>query len=217
MSYILEALRRAQAERERGQVPGLEAQSLGREPAPDRPPQGGRWAAVALLGVLLLAGAAGWLLIGRSPQPAAPPQARIVAPPPAEVAPPSVPAPPIVVVSAPPASAAVASLPTPVPAAAPGPLPGRSPGPGAGALVISTPPAQRSVPLAQLNAEQRSQWPALALGGSIWSESAASRFVIVNGQVLREGDSAAPGLVLERIGAKAIWLRWRELLVEWPL
>ena len=57
----------------------------------------------------------------------------------------------------------------------------------------------------------------MVIGGSIWSESPASRFVIVNGQVVREGEAAAPGVLLERIGPKAAVLRWREWRIELPL
>jgi general secretion pathway protein B len=73
------------------------------------------------------------------------------------------------------------------------------------------------VRLAELGAEQRRELPPLSLGGSVWSESALSRFVIINGQVVREGDTAAPGVVVDRIGPKAVWLRWRELRLEIPI
>jgi general secretion pathway protein B len=59
--------------------------------------------------------------------------------------------------------------------------------------------------------------PPMNVGGSIFSDSAASRFVIINGQVVREGETAAPGVVLERIGAKSAVLRWRDLRIEVPL
>jgi len=54
----------------------------------------------------------------------------------------------------------------------------------------------------------------LNVGGSISSEAAAARFVIIDGQVLREGDVVAPGLVLERIAPKSAWLRWRNTRIE---
>jgi general secretion pathway protein B len=75
----------------------------------------------------------------------------------------------------------------------------------------------RAVSLAQLSPEVRRELPPLALGGAIWSDNVASRFVIVNGQVLREGDAAAPGVVLERIGPKAVYLRWRDWRIEIPI
>jgi general secretion pathway protein B len=75
----------------------------------------------------------------------------------------------------------------------------------------------RAVPLSSLPADERRQLPALVPGGSVWSDSAASRFVILDGQVLREGDALSTGLVLERIERKAAVLRWKDLRVEVPL
>lgn len=71
--------------------------------------------------------------------------------------------------------------------------------------------------MAQLSAEQRRELPPMVIGGSVWSDNAASRFVIVNGQVIREGETAAPGVTLERIAPKAATLRWRDLRIEMPL
>lgn len=71
--------------------------------------------------------------------------------------------------------------------------------------------------LADLPAELRREMPAMSVGGSIYSESPASRFVMVNGQVVREGEAAAPGVTLERIGQKSAVLRWRDLRIEVPL
>jgi general secretion pathway protein B len=75
----------------------------------------------------------------------------------------------------------------------------------------------RPTTLAQLSADLRRDLPPLLLGGAIWSDNVSSRFVIVNGQVLREGDTAAPGVVLERIGPKAVFVRWRDWRIELPL
>jgi general secretion pathway protein B len=63
----------------------------------------------------------------------------------------------------------------------------------------------------------RRELPPLVLGGSIWSENAASRFVIVNGQVVREGEAAAPGVLCESVGPKSVVLHWREMRIEVPL
>ena len=82
-------------------------------------------------------------------------------------------------------------------------------------------PVSRAVPrllaLAELTPDQRRDLPPLVMGGSIWSESALGRFVIVNGQVVREGEAAAPGVAVESIGPKAVLLRWRDLRFEVPL
>ena len=45
----------------------------------------------------------------------------------------------------------------------------------------------------------REQLPTLQLAGVTYSTNPLDRMVIVNGQVLHEGDQAAPGLGLERI------------------
>ena len=201
MSYILDALRKSQAERERGRVPGLDAQP---EPgpraaaAPADARRTGGLLAVAGVGLALVLGAAWWW------RPA--PVVATVAPAtvaPAVVAPPlqaPVQAPLPVVVSAPPT---VAPTPAPTPASVPAP-------------VLAT-TAPRAVPLAQLAADQRRDLPPLVLGGSIWSESALGRFVIVNGQVVREGETAAPGVVLEQITPRSLLVRWRALRIELPL
>jgi general secretion pathway protein B len=194
MSYILDALRRAQAERERGQVPGLETRAgVETTPPPPRRRPGLLWLggglALAVLGLVVG-------LTWRS-------------------------GPPVV-----PAALQTASAPAPAPvaAAAPASVPAQAPP----ALVVvsatAAPPVAgassstvRAVLLAQLSPELRREWPVLKLGGAIWSDNASSRFVIVNGQVLREGDSVAPGVLLERIGPKAVFLRWRDWRVEVPI
>lgn len=213
MSYILDALRRAESERQRGQLPGLGAvptPAAGLAAGDKLRPMGWGW--VLMLVLLMGAAALGWWWrASASREPAAPvaavPAAAQVAPadqavaappPPADLAPaPALPtvvsAPPVASPVRPSASAAEASAPRPA-AADPAP-----------------------VKLADLSPQQRAQWPALALGGSVWSDSAASRFVILNGQVLREGETVAPGLVLERIQATSAVLRWRGLRVELPL
>jgi general secretion pathway protein B len=71
--------------------------------------------------------------------------------------------------------------------------------------------------LSELSAEQRRELPSMSLGGSVWSDSALSRFVIVNGQVVREGETAAPGVVVDTIGPKSVRLRWRDMRIELAL
>jgi len=211
MSYILEALRRSQAERERGQVPGLHAPAA---PADgDGPSDGERrgvppWALGAGLGAGALVALALWWTL--RPAPAAAPVAVAPAAVPAS-APAPAPSPPLpVVVSAPPA---------PVPAPAPAPVPASAAMPAAVASpAVPTPaPPPRTPTLAELTPDQRRDLPPLVMGGSIWSENVQSRFVIVNGQVVREGEPAAPGVMVERIAPKSVLLKWRELRFEVPL
>ncbi len=210
MSYILDALRRSQAERERGQVPGLDAPTTAPPSTAARGMRSGPW---LWLGAGLALGALGaalvWLWRPAAPPPmlaaAAPVGASAARPVPTPSTPTANPAPPPVlpvVVSAPPQAAAPAVL---TPQAVPQPAP----------AAPTAPP--RALSLAELPPEQRRELPPLVLGGSIWSENAVSRFVIVNGQVVREGEVAAPGVTVERIAPKAVVLRWRELRLELPL
>lgn len=226
MSFILDALRRAESERARGQVPGLHDQ-------PPLPAAAGprhawpSWAWALLAGLLLvLAAGAGWWLrpqaaaMPASVQPAVSAPAVVAATQPVSLpapAPAPAPAPTVVVPAAAPARAATPLLPQVV--SAPSPVVAAS----AAATPMAPPPAavrEAAAPvvkLAELPADQRREWPNLTLGGSVWSESAANRFVIVNGLLLHEGELVAPGLVVERIGPKAVVLRWRDRRVEVPL
>jgi general secretion pathway protein B len=126
MSYILDALRRADAERERGRgkVPGLYTTQLPGgaadwAPAPSRPP----WLAITIgIGatVLLIGGVAAWMAFSREP---APMVVTVVNPAPSSLLPPDVPtavANPAVAAPAPVAPTPGAVLPsTAEPAAAP--------------------------------------------------------------------------------------------------
>jgi general secretion pathway protein B len=209
MSYILDALRRSQAdrERERGQVPGLNTQAA--PAAPATPSRGGK-PALWLAAGLALGGVATVAALWPRREAAAPAPVVAVPVPPVVAEPrPATPAaqspaPLPVVVSAPPApgpTAPVAAAPAPVPTAATAPAPATA----------------RVLPWAELSAEQKRELPPLVVGGSIWSDSAISRFVIFNGQVVREGELAAPGVTLERIAPKSALLRWRDLRFEVPL
>lgn len=226
MSFILDALRRAESERARGQVPGLHAPAPLPDPAATRSarPSWVLWGAL----LLLLAGAALWWLLrppAVMPTPAsaaAAGAAAIVLPPPLA------PAQPDASPSAPVPSAAVLTqaprevpreLPPPMPqvVSAPAPVPSAS-APAALVPAASVPlAAPRVLKLAELPADLRRDWPQLTLGGSVWSESATHRFVIVNGLLLHEGEAVSPGLVVDRIGPRSVVLRWREQRVEVPL
>jgi general secretion pathway protein B len=195
MSYILEALRRSQAERERGQVPGLNAQAAPAEelPTDERRRVPALWLGIGLASGALLVLAAWWWL-----RPLPVPVPVVSTPAPTVPAPAPQPALPVVV-SAPPAPAPVVTAPAPV------------------ATRAASAPVARTPGVAELSAEQRRELPPLVMGGSIWSESALSRFVIVNGQVVREGEAAAPGVTVERIAPKSVTMKWRELRFELPL
>ena len=224
MSYILDALRRAEAERERerGAVPGVHTQPA---VAPDtaeqaRPRQPAWWglAAGGLLGGAVVA-ALWWVGRERVPATVPPPAPAALAPVPAA---PAAPAAPVAL------AAAVAPSPTPLavvsaPVAVASPAPPLAASASASSSAATPPVAKAAAPVAAkaqpwgaLSAEQRREWPALAVGGSIDSDNASSRFVMINGQVVREGEAAAPGVTVERIGPKSAVLRFKDQRVELP-
>jgi general secretion pathway protein B len=131
---------------------------------------------------------------------------------PAAAVPAAEPAPLPLVVSAPPV------LPAEPPAVA-APLPAAP----AAAMASPPPPAASRAPivtqvrrLADLPPEQRRELPALAVSGSVWSDQPGARFVVLDGQVLREGDRLAAGLVLVKLAPRSATLRWRDGLIEVP-
>jgi general secretion pathway protein B len=236
MSYILDALRRADAQRERGAVPGLDSQHVVDEDLEGERPRSraGLWLAVGLVLGLAVPGVAWWL--GRStpapmppaplpvaaaPAPApimAPAPAPVEAPPPAQAeAPPPPPPPP-----PPPAPPPPPPAPAPAPVRAPAPAPARpatapaAPAPAATAPAPAPRPAAAPAPSAAAPRLQdlpdpiRSQLPSLSLGGLIYSSTPADRIAIVNGQPYREGDTVARDLVVEEILPRAAVMRWRD-------
>jgi general secretion pathway protein B len=242
VSYILDALRRAERERERGQVPGLSAQAAPSVAATvlSRPRAAVRGLGLALA-VALAGGLAWWLWpsagaptpvppTGRTAAQAAAPAADVPPPasePPADPAPlqmppaqPPLPAPlpaPLPVVVSAPRSPPPLPAPVAAPTAPPAPPPPHPSAASPDVRAAATPSREpRALTLAELTPQQRREWPPLALGGAVHSDSPASRFIIVNGQLVREGEEAAPGVTVERIGLRAATLRWRDLRVELP-
>jgi general secretion pathway protein B len=217
MSLILDALRKAESERQRGAVPGLHGVTAPPtpEPAAGSRPRGLTPLRVALgiLGLVMGSALVGWLA-----RPSAGPPLPVAAAPstPPAAVPAAEPAPLPLVVSAPPVvpaepPAVVAPLPAaPVVAtASPAPPP---PLPAASRAPIVTQVRR----LADLPPEQRRELPALAVSGSVWSDQPGARFVVLDGQVLREGDRLAAGLVLVKLAPRSATLRWRDGLIEVP-
>lgn len=230
MSLILDALRKADAERERGSVPSLHSQPvvpLSAEAPPK--PQGrpnGLWIAIGIAAGL--AAVATWVMVGRDgPHPSsadpktglalpsapattsAGPTAPGVPPATATVA-------PVVGTVPPPAAAAPADAP-PVAEPAPWRQPDERKAPRTDvkdnapvAVLGNVPPAEAAVySREQLPPEIRAQLPQLTIGGSIYSANPASRSLIVNGQLFRERDRLTQDLSLEEIKLKAAVFSFR--------
>lgn len=210
MSYILDALKRADAQRERGQVPGLNAQPVLVAAASGSPRRLGLWLGVLCGAAAVAAGGLYWH--SDSTQAATAP---IPAPAPAaSPAPVVVPAP----VVAPAPLPSVQSVPQPPPRAPAPPVAKPVPPPVAPA-VKPVPPQRREAAsaaaaappptLGELPEDIRRTVPKLVVSGSVYSSNPGQRILIVNGQVLNEGAVLAPDLVLQSIGAKSAVLSVR--------
>lgn len=205
MSYILDALKRADAERERGHVPGLHSQratmhSATSHKAPPRPSRRAQATAAAVL--LLTAAAALWWWLGSdqaapTARPAVDSAPAAEAPPaPAAAAapnPPALPVAPVLPILAPPVPAAPTAR-TPAEAVAPNATAAASPAAATGPAPVRPP--------TELPPEARAAFPQLSISGATYSTNPEHRMLIVNGQVVREGQTIEPGLVLETISPR---------------
>jgi general secretion pathway protein B len=233
MSFILDALRKSETARRRSEAPDLFAtMPAATEPARARP----AWPlwAVGIVGTLSLLLAL-WLFSQRTPVPEPTPTASEAAseveieadpptftPMPAATRTPS-PAPPAPVRNI--ATAEPPAPPVPVPAdTTPSTVPARAPEnanvpptlrepPIAPSQVPSTPPnappaGDQPLALADLDPATRKQLPPLKLSMHLWNETASQRFVILDGQRLKEGDALGE-IVVERISRDGAVLAWR--------
>ncbi|HYD80824.1 MAG TPA: general secretion pathway protein GspB [Paucimonas sp.] len=225
MSYILDALKKAEAERRQDKAPGLDAQPL---PLPAAPRHtAARLQLPYLLGIaagaaLLFAAAwykpwqAGTVAVPAAPQslPAPAPAAAVQAPAAAPPPPMEMPPPPrqaSVQKSAPPAAAnRAASAPAPgrqerAQSRRPAESPARPPAPVSSATTAENLPTLRELP----ESIQR-ELPELQVGGYLYADKAADRSVLINKRLLHEGDEVAPGVTLERMQPNGMILRYRE-------
>jgi general secretion pathway protein B len=214
MSYILEALKKSQAERQLGELPSIHAPQVqlhdgAASGAARRAPV---W--LALGGVAVAVAAA--LLLWQPWQASASAPAAVPA-----VLAQAVPVPASVPAAASPAMPVAAPVPVPVPPAAtaapvhharPVPEPRQeTPGQAAPPVVVPAPtvptPAptsEESVPgMRDLPEPIQRQIPPIAIGGYIYSKNPADRLLLIDKVLRHEGEELAPGLVLEKLQPKA--------------
>ncbi|AKJ31359.1 general secretion pathway protein GspB [Caldimonas brevitalea] len=240
MSYILDALRRADSERERGAVPSLHTM-----PAPavvddgdgddDDTPRAKPWVWIAAGVSLGLLVPLAWQMFGRDDPPPsvalapAPAAALPAAPPPAlppetAMTPAEPPSPPPLVDPAParpatapmhPAERHAAALEPPRAATKKG-APAETAAPaGENRTARPTPPPAKPASEGRIYAEHelpaeiRRDLPKVAVGGSIHSDNAADRILIINGGLYHEGDRLEPELTLDKIELKRAVLKFR--------
>lgn len=197
MSYILDALRKADAQRERDPARGIHAQPAPAASGSSATTSGrGAWIATA---AVVAAGAAWWAW----PQRATPPRIEpvLAAPEPAPVAPPA----PVVTVATSVSPPAPAPLPAPVVRAPERVVAAKPEAP----VTAAAPAPERVFAVAELPADVQRELPKLAISGGVHSENAAQRLLVVGGQVVNEGAELAPGVVLEQIRARTAVLRFR--------
>ena len=223
MSYILEALRRADAERGRGEIHTLRAQldPFGQADA-ERTLVMQPWLWIVVGGAVgVLVPFISYLLMKETPRteervPETPilitrPQEPTSTPPvsmpaPGAAAPAATAVVPLKTAPAPPASLPAATRQahkqTAQKSAATTPAP-RTEGANA------TAPESRTPTLSELPDEVRRALPSLAVSGNMYSDRPENRMVIINGQLLRENDALTPELTLEEIRRKSVVLRYR--------
>ncbi|MBC7699545.1 general secretion pathway protein GspB [Aquabacterium sp.] len=218
MSYILDALRRADSERERGAVvPSIHAPPVppvADDPKPQRGSQLLLLVGVIVVLLLALAGLLAWhLMSGKEPAQATdqppPMQATMPLPAPAPVLAPPVQRPSPSPQTQPPLGAApILSVPT-------RPVPTR-PVPAARVVMPTAPiPAPtadadtRIYTPSELPPNLQRDLPKLVIGGAMYSETPANRMLIINSQVFHEGDKLTPDLVLQEIRLKSAVLKYK--------
>jgi general secretion pathway protein B len=213
MSYILEALKKAQAERQLGSAPTIHAPQV--VPMAPAGMAANRRPLLVGLGAGAAVVAAGALFMWRQAPVPAPAPRTVPAPVPAQPAPQTLaitapPAPPPAPVRAPepepvrPRVAARPAPPRPVPAAP------AAPAPAAPAPVAAKPAPEDSLPfLQQLPDDRRRDIPHVTFGGYMYSSNPSDRLLIVDKALRHEGEQVAPGLVLEKLLPKAAVMNYR--------
>jgi general secretion pathway protein B len=213
MSYILDALKKAEAERNAGTRPSIHAPLPFAAPgayASTGSPRPLVWIATAT--AVIAGGALAWWLLPREhpvrltspvPQAAAPAPVPVPAPAAPQQAAPTheEPAhagkPPLKAERKTPEKKTITEAPTPK---SPKPEKPAEPGPANSDAALPT--------LRELPDGIRTQVPSLTIAGFIYSASKADRSVLINNRLLREGDEVAPGLRLERMGPNWMVLDW---------
>jgi general secretion pathway protein B len=204
MSLILDALRKSEAERRRGQAPSLYSQA----PVPGTRPRPPWLTLLPIAGgvLLVLAAAVYWLrddapvtkdeLVEESEDSLVSPEAAQAGAP--AVAPPPPVTNPVAIVAAP----ASVSAPAPSVDALVKPAPAKpvdvAPAPGTIVAAEPAPPAEEPLPpVAVLDPSTRSGLPPMKLSMHVYNIDPARRFAIIDGQRVAEGAQIGNAIVLE--------------------
>jgi general secretion pathway protein B len=230
MSYILEALKKAQAERQLGSAPTLLAVPVGASPAKGAAARR-LTASIALLAVALAAllGVLAWRFQLPDVKSAAPvavvsPPVQVSTTPPVQesTTPPMPPAVPSAATSAatpappaavPPLAVVPPSVPVPTPAAqkpvVAKPVPAPEPAPASAPAQAAAPEEERLPSLRELPEPIQRSVPPLVFGGYMYSKNPADRLLLIDKALRHEGEEVAPGLVLEKLLPKAAVMNYK--------
>jgi general secretion pathway protein B len=201
MSYILDALKRAETERARGAAPGLHTQHQSPGGLPANAGVSRRGLMISMMLFLLLAVLAVGIWIWRTPQATPPLTVQPVTLAPTAPTAPTIPITPTqmpVVMPAPPMMAKVVPTPTPAPA----PTPATAPS-------TVTAPANAIPLLTDIPQDLRSQIPKISITGSVYADTPSQRLLLVNNLVLSQGNLVAPELTLEVIQTRSSVFNFR--------
>ena len=212
MSYILDALKKAEAQRGNGQVPGLHDQHM---PADfGAPPEAAGnplliWIIMAmgalLIGVLL------WATWHPDEPAPADVQATAQLPQSEQVRPTPAPTPTPLPAAPPPEPLGRLNPPLqPAPATAPAANSERQDRQATSGMAEPNPDTtEPAAPAGKLPESMRAQVPKMNFGGAMHSDNPANRMLIINGQLFHEGDTVSPDLVLQEIQLKSATFRYR--------
>lgn len=226
MSYILDALRRAESERKQGRLPTPLDPPIAGLPPHSPEPARARWLWMAGGAcVVLLAGVLGALLMRSATPPQRPTPPAVAAVPPAAPVLQSVPlapeprlAPSLAIAPPPHASTQpapireVAAQPAPLreaPPARPAPVAVPAPTPAPASPLAAMPEEGAAPALAELPEEVRRALPPMRFEGTVYSDTASSRMLMINGQLLHEGESLNADIRVERIKPRSAVLSYR--------
>ena len=209
MSFILDALKKADAERNLGYLPGIHTQQAVEAVLPaGRSGWRGRHAFIVMLcgAAVVVIATGGWYLgVGRHAA-----VAETGTPMVAQTATPvMMPAQPVAASVSTPAAETPAPRARVVPRKAPPiAIPTKDAAPAA---VKNLPVAERSNvgTLVDLPSAIQQEIPPLAISGSMYSTNPADRMLLVDKRMLHEGDEIAPGLVLDQVLPKGAILRYK--------
>jgi len=224
MSFILDALRKSNQQRHRGEAPTLlTSPSLAVEPK-----QPAVWIQALLAAVLIAAGVAiGWLRPWHAEQPAVQSAASVTTTPAlttrqaAPTAWPETNTAQQASMQKPAASAAASGAALQWPTPAPSSVEARSTPVTAAAIQPPTPatqkpasataaaPDQKVIAMSELPASIRQELPAMNVLLHQYSPKPSKRFVTINNQTLQEGETVAPGITLEQITPDGMTLSYK--------